>query len=200
MASLIIKSTEPCTKPKLWYFSKIDVDIDCLNGIEKFKNSSVSQWTRLLNNWFYFGMALPDFPEKIQTFGGTLFWLTLYYVFMSMYILKNHCSWIITNVQFLINVSHLNLFSLHSIFVWIKYVASCKKIRYIDHVDMMLPRRFETNRHCAYATLFLISVFGYSCVGDTNTIRDVLLILWKLIFNPFPSVHLSKKSHYIISI
>ncbi len=37
ICTLMVKSTEPCTKAKLGYFSKIDVDIDCLNRIEKFK-------------------------------------------------------------------------------------------------------------------------------------------------------------------
>ncbi len=36
ICTLITKSTEPCTKAKLGYLSKIDVDIDCLNRISKF--------------------------------------------------------------------------------------------------------------------------------------------------------------------
>ena len=37
ICTLITKLTEPCTKAKLVCFSKIDVDIGCLNRIEKFK-------------------------------------------------------------------------------------------------------------------------------------------------------------------
>ncbi len=37
ICTLMTKSTEPCTKAKLGYFSKIEVDIDCLNRIETFK-------------------------------------------------------------------------------------------------------------------------------------------------------------------
>ncbi len=37
ICTLITKSTEPRTKAKLGYFSQIDVDIDFMNRIEKFK-------------------------------------------------------------------------------------------------------------------------------------------------------------------
>ncbi len=65
------------TKSKLWYFSKIDVDVDCLNRIEKFEipleDNEPCFWII-----YYVGVTLPDFPENIRHLGGTLFWLTLY--------------------------------------------------------------------------------------------------------------------------
>ncbi len=89
--TLITKSTEPCTKGKLGYFSKIDVDIDCLNRIEKFQILLEAHEPCF---WIIYKILIclnQIFQKKNQTFGGTLFWLTLYCTcrgdYISLYLL-----------------------------------------------------------------------------------------------------------------
>ena len=69
--TLITKSTEPCAKSKLGYFSKMDVDIDSGAAGTKLKNSKFL-WkltNRVFEETIIFGMTLPDFPEKIRHLG-----------------------------------------------------------------------------------------------------------------------------------
>ncbi len=75
ICTLITKSTEPCTKAKLGYFSKIDVhvDIDCPNRIEKF---TIPPEANEPGFWITYNILVglcQIFQKKNETFGGTLF-------------------------------------------------------------------------------------------------------------------------------